>query len=92
MRVNAYTTLDIVDATIRTADDEATVVGVANATSARENPEHVQLRFEADDQPDGVARHVDELELVPEQARDLAAALETHADTVEAAQADDADD
>jgi hypothetical protein len=87
MRVNAYTTLDLVDGRIRTADDEASVLGVANATSPRENPDCVQLQFEADDQPEGVAAHVDELELDPEQARELAAALESHADTVEAAQA-----
>jgi len=89
MKVNAYTTLDLVDANIRTADDEATVLGVANATSAREDPEHVKLQFEADDQPEGVAAHVDELELSPEGARELASALETHADKVEAAQGGD---
>ncbi|MFC6954152.1 DUF6360 family protein [Halorubellus litoreus] len=92
MKVNAYTTLDLVDARVRTADDETTGLGVANATSARENPEHVRLQFEADDQPDGVAAHVDELELSPEQARELAADLESHAAKVEAAaQANDED-
>jgi len=91
MKVNAYTTLDLVDATVRTAEDEASMLAVANATSARENPEHVTLQFEADDQPEGVAAHVDELELSPEQARELAADLETHADKVEAAQADGAE-
>ena len=89
MRVNAYTTLDLVDANVRTAEDEASVLGVANATSPREDPDCVQLQFEADDQPEGVVRHVDELELSPEEARDLAAALETHADKVDAAQASD---
>ncbi len=91
MRVNAYTTLDLVDARIRTAEDEVAGLGVANATSDRENPEHVQLQFEADGQPEGVAGHVDELELSPAQARELAAALETHADKVDAAQAAERD-
>lgn len=89
MKVNAYTTLDLVDVRVRTGDDEATGLGVANATSAREDPEHVTLRFEADDQPAGVAAHVDELELGPAAARELAADLRTHADKVEAAQGDD---
>jgi hypothetical protein len=86
MRVNAYTTLDLVDCEVRTAEDDATGLGVANATSPREDPDRVQLQFEADDQPEGVAAHVDELELSPEQARELAADLERHADEVEAAQ------
>jgi hypothetical protein len=92
MKVNAYTTLDLVDCRTRTADDEGSGLGVANATSARENPDCVRVQFEADGQPDGVAAHVDELELSPEQARELAGALETHADRVEAAQGDDAGD
>lgn len=85
MRVNAYTTLDLVDARIRTDDADLAVLGVANATSDRENPDAVHLQFEADDHPDGVAGHVDELELDPAQARALATALETHADRVDVA-------
>lgn len=88
MRVNAYTTLDLVDARVRTSDEAVRGLGVANATSAREDPEHVTLQFEADDQPDSVAKHLDELELDPGQARELAAALEKHADRVEAATTD----
>ena len=90
MRVNTYTTLDLVDCRTRTADGERTGLGVANATSARENPDCVRLQFEADGQPAGVAAHVDELELGPGQARELASALETHADEVDAARDDDA--
>jgi hypothetical protein len=92
MRVNAYTTLDLVDCRTRTGDEETSGLGVANATSARENPDCVRFQFEADGQPDGVAAHVDELELSPEQARELASALETHAGKVEAAQDDDGED
>jgi len=92
MKVNAYTTLDLVDCKTRTADGETTGLGVANATSAREDPDCVRFQFEADGQPEGVAAHVDELELAPEQARELAGALETHADRVDAAQGDDASD
>jgi hypothetical protein len=92
MKVNAYTTLDLVDCKTRTADGEQMGLGVANATSARENPDCVRVQFEADGQPEGVVAHVDELELTPEQARDLAGALETHADKVEAARDGDADD
>jgi hypothetical protein len=88
MRVNAYTTLDLVDARVRTADDAVSVLGVANATSDREHPDVVRLQFEADDHPDGVAGHLDELELDPAQARELAEALEEHADRVETAQCD----
>jgi hypothetical protein len=92
MKVNAYTTLDLVDCKTRTDEGERTGLGVANATSARENPDCVQLQFEADGQPEGVAAHVDELELTPEQARELAGALETHADAVDAAQDGDGGD
>jgi hypothetical protein len=85
VRVNAYTTLGLVDVHVRTADGEVTGLGVANATSDREHPDCVRLQVEADDQPAGVAAHVDELELDPAQARALAAALEEHADRVEQA-------
>mgnify|MGYP006276529641 CR=1 FL=1 len=92
MKVNAYTTLDLVDVRVRTAVDETAGLGVANATSARENPEHVTLQFEADDQPGGVVAHVDELELSPEAARELAADLESHAAKVEAARSGEGGD
>jgi hypothetical protein len=82
MRVNAFTTLDLVDVRVRSADESVSTLGVANVTSDRENPEVVRVQVEADDHPAGVAAHVDELELAPEQARSLAAALESHADRV----------
>jgi hypothetical protein len=92
MRVNAYTTLDLVDARVRTEDDEVSVLGVANATSDREHPDDVRLQFEADDHPDGVAGHLDELALDPAQARALAGALEEHADRVDATHSSNAAD
>jgi outer membrane receptor for ferric coprogen and ferric-rhodotorulic acid len=87
MRVNAYTTLDLVDATVRGQDFEADSYAVVNATSPREAPDRVQLQIELDNMAeDHVPAHMEELSLDPEQARELAAELEQHADSVEQAQ------
>jgi hypothetical protein len=84
MRVNAYTTLDLVDATVRGHDFETDRCAVVNATSPREDPDHVQLQFELDNMSEThLPAHMEELLLDPDQARELAADLERHADTVE---------
>ncbi|MDZ5811845.1 DUF6360 family protein [Halorubrum sp. AD140] len=92
LRVNAYTTLDYVDARARSHDVETEAPGVVNATAPRENPDHVDLQIELDDTAvDWLPAHADEIELTPAQARTLAAALESAADRVEAARAGDDD-
>jgi len=86
LRVNAYTTLDLVDAAARGHDFEDEAVAVLNVTSPRENPDHVTLQLELDNgQLESVSPHADEVTLSAAEARTLAAALESHAEKVEAA-------
>ena len=87
LRVNAYTTLDFVDARARGHDFEADAPGVVNVTAPREDPDHVDLQVELDDTAiDDLPAHADEVTLSPAQSRTLAEALESAADRVEAAQ------
>jgi hypothetical protein len=87
LRVNAYTTLDLVDGRARGHEFEADAPGVVNVTAPREDPEHVTLQIELDDTAiDDLPAHADETDLSPAQARILAEALESTADRVEAAQ------
>lgn len=84
LKVNAYTTLDLADATVRTHDGSADAYAVVNAASDRENPEHVELQLEVDNTDvDLVPAHAETVRLSPEEARTLAAELESHADRVE---------
>ena len=93
LKVNAYTTLDLVDATARGHDFEDSAVAVLNVTSARKHPDHVKFQLELDNgQLESVPAHADEVTLSPEEARTIADALESHAAKVEAAQGDDGTD
>ncbi|ADB61723.1 hypothetical protein Htur_2854 [Haloterrigena turkmenica DSM 5511] len=84
MKVNAYTTLDLVDAVAKGQDFENEAFAVANATTDTENPDCVRLQFELDNMTEEhLPAHMEELELTPDQARTLAADLEKHADRVE---------
>jgi len=88
LKVNAYTTLDLVDATARGHDFEDSAVAVLNVTSPRENPDHVTFQLELDSgRLESLPPHADEVTLSPEEARTVADALESHASKVEAAQA-----
>jgi cellobiose phosphorylase len=87
MKVNAYTTLDLLDAQAEGHGFEEDALAVLNVTSARKNPEHVQLQLELDNTDlDHLPAHADEVQLSPDEAREVAAALEDHAGDVEAAQ------
>ncbi|MCU4927016.1 DUF6360 family protein [Halobacteria archaeon AArc-dxtr1] len=84
MKVNAYTTLDLVDATVTGHDFETTSVAVVNATAPREQPDSVRLQLELDNMTEQhFPAHMEELELTPEQARTLADDLQKHANRVE---------
>ncbi|RLM53391.1 hypothetical protein DVK02_14245 [Halobellus sp. Atlit-31R] len=86
LTVNAYTTLDLVDATARGHDFEDAAVAVLNVTAPRENPDHVTLQLELDNaQLDSLPAHADEVTLSATEARTLADALASHAADVEAA-------
>lgn len=89
LKVNAYTTLDLLDAQAEGHDFEESALAVLNVTSDRRDPDSVDLQLELDNTDlDHLPTHADEVSLTPEQARTVAAALEDHADDVEAA-ADD---
>lgn len=86
MRVNAYTTLDLVDAVAKGHDFEEDALGVVNATADRERPEHVRLQCELDNMTEAnLPAHMEEFRLSPTQARKLAADLQKHADRVDGA-------
>ncbi|MFB6117354.1 DUF6360 family protein [Halosegnis sp.] len=86
MRVNAYTTLDLVDAEAEGHGFDEEAYATVNVTSPRTDPDHVEFALELDNTAlDTLEAHADRLRLSPAQARELAAALEEEADAVEAA-------
>ena len=90
LRVNAYTTLDLVEGRARGHEFENEAPGVVNITAPREEPEQVTLELELDDTAiDDLTAHADEIDLSPAQARTLAEALKSTADRVDAAQSGD---
>ena len=89
MTVNAYTTLDLVDAEAEGHGFDEAAFATVNVTSPRNDPDHVEFAMEFDNTSlDTLPAHADRLRLTPEQARELAAALESEAETVEAARED----
>ena len=93
IRVNAYTTFDLLDGFARGHDFEEEAVAVLNVTAPRENPDEVTLELELDNtELEHLPAHADRVTLSAEQARTLAAELEKYAERVEAAGADAGDD
>lgn len=87
LKVNAYTTLDLVDARAEGHGFEESAYATLNVTAPRNDPDRVELQLELDNtQLDNLTTHADSVDLSPEQARTLAADLEKHAKKVEAAQ------
>ena len=85
MRVNAFTTLDLVDGEAEGHGFTEEAYAVVNVTSPRENPDHVSLQLELDNtQLDELPPHAETVRLSAAEARTLAAALEEHAEKVEA--------
>jgi precorrin-2 methylase len=92
MTVNAYTTLDLVDAVAEGHGFEEEAFATLNVTSPRQDPDHVSLQLELDNtQLSELPAHAETLTLTPDQARAIAADLEKHADKVEAATGDTED-
>lgn len=86
MKVNAYTTLDLLEGEAEGHGFEEEAYAVVNVTSPREDPDHVSLQLELDNtQLEHLQAHADRVRLSPAEARELAADLEEHAETVEAA-------
>ena len=85
LKVNAYTTFDLLDATATGHDFEEEAYAVLNVTSPRENPDHVSLELELDNTLlDHLPAHAERVRLSAEEARTLADELQDHADRVEA--------
>jgi hypothetical protein len=86
MKVNAFTTLDLLEGEAEGHDFEEEAYAVLNVTSPRKNPDHVSLQLELDNtQLEHLQAHADTVRLSADEARQLAAELEDHADKVEAA-------
>lgn len=86
MRVNAFTTLDLVDAVAEGHGFEEEALATLNVTSPRRTPTHVSLQLELDNtELDELPAHAEMVKLTPKQARAIAADLEKHAAKVEAA-------
>lgn len=103
LRVNAYTTLDMASVTTlqRRADGtdgdhsaaDTESLGVVNATADRRAPDEIRLEVEADHTETGLPAHAERVHLAPDEAEELAAALERHAGRVRDANEEaDADD
>ena len=89
MRVNAYTTFDLLDGEVEGHGFDEEALAVLNVTSPRKNPDHISVQLEMDNtQLDSVKAHADKVTLSPAQAREMAAELEKHAEKVEAAQSE----
>lgn len=87
MKVNAYTTFDLLDGEAKGHGWSDEALAVLNATAPREDPDHVSLELELDNTDlENLPAHVDRVTLSADQARTLAAELEKHAARVEAAE------
>ena len=84
MKVNAFTTLDLVEGGAEGHGFEEDAYAVLNVTSPREDPDHVSLQLELDNtELDHLQPHADKVRLTAEEARTLAEDLEKHAAKVE---------
>ncbi|MEF8888016.1 MAG: DUF6360 family protein [Haloarculaceae archaeon] len=93
LRVNAYTTFDLLDGRVEGHGFEEEAMAVLNVTAPREDPDHVSLQLELDNtQLSTVEPHADHVELSANQARELAGELEKYAARVEAAREEDGDE
>jgi len=87
MKVNAYTTLDLLDGEAEGHGFTEDAYAVVNVTSPRQEPDHVSLQLELDNtELERLEPHADTVRLSPAEARDLAADLEKHVAKVESAE------
>ena len=86
MKVNAYTTLDLLEAEAEGHGFTEEAYAVLNVTSPRNDPDHVSLQLELDNtELEALDAHADTVRLSAAEARELAADLEKHAKKVESA-------
>jgi hypothetical protein len=87
LKVNAYTTFDMLDGSAQGHDFDEEAFAVLNVTAPRREPDHVTLELELDNtQLETLPAHADRVTLSAAQARELAGELERYADEVEAAE------
>lgn len=90
MRVNGYTTLDLLDADVEGHDFTEEAPAVLNVTHPRDDPDHVSLQLERDNtRLEHLPAHAETVRLSAGDARALAADLHAHAEAVEAAADED---
>lgn len=86
IRVNAYTTFDLLEGEATGHDFEESAPAVLNVTAPRRNPDHVALELELDNTGlEELPAHADRVRLSAAEARELAAELESYADRVQEA-------
>jgi hypothetical protein len=87
LKVNAYTTFDMLDGSAQGHGFDEEAFAVLNVTAPRKNPDHVTLELELDNTDlETLPPHADRVTLSAAQARELAAELEKYAARVEAAE------
>ena len=85
MRVNAYTTFDLLEGRVEGHGFEEDAYAVLNvSTDTREDPDAVEVQLEMDNtEVDAVEPHADTVSLSPAEAREMAAELEKYASKVD---------
>jgi hypothetical protein len=85
LKINAFTTLDLLDGVAEGHGWEEEVFAVCNVTTdTRDDPEHVELQVELDNTDlDNLEAHADRIQLSAAEARELAGELESYAERVE---------
>jgi hypothetical protein len=89
MKVNAFTTFDLLDATVEGHGFEEEAFATLNVRTAREAPEEITLELELDNtELENVPPHADRVTLSADEARTLASELTDAANRVNAAEGD----
>ncbi|AXG05496.1 hypothetical protein DU500_03055 [Haloplanus rubicundus] len=87
LKVNAFTTFDLLDASVEGHGFEEGAFATLNVRTARENPEEITLELELDNtELESVPPHADRVTLSAAEARTLADELRSAADRVAAAE------
>lgn len=85
MKVNAYTTLDLLDGHAEGHDFEEEALATLNVSAPRQDPEHVTLQLELDNTDlDHLPPHAESVTMTADQARTLSEELIEYAERVEA--------
>ena len=84
MKVNAFTTFDLLDASVEGHGFEEGAFATLNVRTARETPEEITLELELDNtELESVPAHADRVTLSADEARTLATELQKAAERVD---------